>query len=335
MQVLLKLDGPLNSLGPNFNLTANVGSVSPSPVTGNELLAGIPINVDPNATTVTITSIGTCTNSITLQIILPTTTSTTSTSSTSTSTTTQQPTTTSTSSTSTSTTTRQPTTTTSSSTSTSTSSTSTSSTTSSTTTVAPTTTSTSFTTSTSTSTSTSTTSSTSTSTSTSTTSTSSTSTTTLSPITTSTSSTSTSTTTTCNPVTADIRMEYNGNTEEIIIQLFDPLVGPVNAPTSFTINFAGFRLYDSLQNCEDLLSSCFVSNIGPVIFPAGQSQITISSGSGTCPCLSYPYTRRDSLTINGNNIINGSTFNINSCFTLTSNNPIDCTPTICFTPPGP
>ena len=64
-------------LGPNFNLTANVGSVTPSTATRTELLAGKSVSVDDLATQVTVTSTGTCTNSITQTIPCATTTSTT------------------------------------------------------------------------------------------------------------------------------------------------------------------------------------------------------------------------------------------------------------------
>ena len=55
-------------LGPNFNLTADVGSVTPSTATKSELTSGKNVSVDDLATTVTITSTGTCTNSITQTI---------------------------------------------------------------------------------------------------------------------------------------------------------------------------------------------------------------------------------------------------------------------------
>jgi hypothetical protein len=80
-------------LGPNFNLTANVGSVTPSTATKSELTAGKSVSVDDAATGVTITSTGTCTNGITQTIPCALTTTTTSTS---TSTTTEPPTTTTT-----------------------------------------------------------------------------------------------------------------------------------------------------------------------------------------------------------------------------------------------
>ena len=66
-------------LGPNFNLTANVGSVTPSTGTKSELTAGKSVSVDDAATGVTITSTGTCTNAITQTIPCAVTTSTTST----------------------------------------------------------------------------------------------------------------------------------------------------------------------------------------------------------------------------------------------------------------
>lgn len=64
-------------LGPNFNLTANVGSVTPTTATKSELTAGKSVSVDDLATEVTITSTGTCTNGITQTIPCATTTTTT------------------------------------------------------------------------------------------------------------------------------------------------------------------------------------------------------------------------------------------------------------------
>ena len=66
------------NLGPDFNLTADVGSVTPSTATKDELLAGKSVSVDDSATQVTVTSTGVCTNSITEAIpCAPTTTTTT------------------------------------------------------------------------------------------------------------------------------------------------------------------------------------------------------------------------------------------------------------------
>ena len=67
--ILLILGSGLGSnLGPNFNLTANVGSVTPSTATKTELLGGKNVSVDDAATQVTVTSIGVCANSITQTI---------------------------------------------------------------------------------------------------------------------------------------------------------------------------------------------------------------------------------------------------------------------------
>jgi hypothetical protein len=66
-------------LGPNFNLTANVGSVTPATATKTELTAGKSVSVDDAATEVTVTSTGTCTNAISQTIPCATTTTTTTT----------------------------------------------------------------------------------------------------------------------------------------------------------------------------------------------------------------------------------------------------------------
>jgi len=156
------------NLGPNFNLTTNVGSVTPSTATKSELIAGKSVSVNDAATQVTVTSTGACTNSITQAIpcgpptttttttVAPTTTTTTST----TSTTTVAPTTTTTTAgpTTTTTTTVAPTTTTTTTFApTTTTTTTVAPTTTTTTTVAPTTTTTSTTTTTTTTSTTSTT----------------------------------------------------------------------------------------------------------------------------------------------------------------------------------
>jgi hypothetical protein len=104
MNITLTLTAGLGAdLGPNFNLTSNVGSVTPSTATKTELTTGKSVSVDDAATQVTITSTGTCTNALTLNISgIPATTTTTTTT-----TTTAAPTTTTTT-----TTTEAPTTTT-------------------------------------------------------------------------------------------------------------------------------------------------------------------------------------------------------------------------------
>ena len=81
-------------LGPNFNLTANVGSVTPSTATKSELTAGKSVSVDDVATQVTVTSTGACTNAITQTI--PCGGTTTTTTAATTTTTTEPPTTTTT-----------------------------------------------------------------------------------------------------------------------------------------------------------------------------------------------------------------------------------------------
>lgn len=58
-------------LGPNFDLTADTGVVDPLTATLTELLAGKIVAVDELATEVTITSTGSCTNSLTLPITAP------------------------------------------------------------------------------------------------------------------------------------------------------------------------------------------------------------------------------------------------------------------------
>lgn len=69
MNVTLRLNSGLGAdLGPNFNLTANVGTVTPSTATLTSLLAGTVITVDNSATHVIITSTGACTNSLNLAI---------------------------------------------------------------------------------------------------------------------------------------------------------------------------------------------------------------------------------------------------------------------------
>jgi hypothetical protein len=70
-------------LGPNFTLTANVGTLVPATATLTELLAGVSVLADNAATQVIITSQGTCTNSLTLGVIPATTTTTTTTTTTS------------------------------------------------------------------------------------------------------------------------------------------------------------------------------------------------------------------------------------------------------------
>ena len=59
MNITLTLNSGLGAdLGPNFNLTANAGSVTPSTATKTDLLAGKIVAVDSGATSVTVTSTG-------------------------------------------------------------------------------------------------------------------------------------------------------------------------------------------------------------------------------------------------------------------------------------
>jgi len=70
MNVLITLNsGQGADLGPNFNLTANVGSVTPSTATLTQLLAGKNVSTSASATQVTVTSTGSCTNSLNLSIV--------------------------------------------------------------------------------------------------------------------------------------------------------------------------------------------------------------------------------------------------------------------------
>lgn len=70
LNILVTLNsGQGANLGPNFVLTADFGSVSPSAATLSELLSGKNVTVDDLATQITITSTGDCNNSLTLNIL--------------------------------------------------------------------------------------------------------------------------------------------------------------------------------------------------------------------------------------------------------------------------
>jgi hypothetical protein len=102
MDVVVTLNSGLGAgLGPNFTLSANTGSITPSTATLAQLLTGVTCSVVSGATGITVCSVGVCTNCISLEIIPVTTTTTTTTTTTST-------TSTSTTSTSTTTTTEEP-----------------------------------------------------------------------------------------------------------------------------------------------------------------------------------------------------------------------------------
>jgi len=69
MNVLLTLNSGLGSdLGPNFDLTTNVGIVTPNTAILSDLLAGKNVIIDGTATEIVVTSTGTCTNSLTIPI---------------------------------------------------------------------------------------------------------------------------------------------------------------------------------------------------------------------------------------------------------------------------
>lgn len=87
MYVLVKLNSNQGAdLGPNFTLTANVGTLVPATATLAELLVGVTVLADNTATQVFVTSQGICTNTLNIAIS-PATTTTTSTTSTTTTTT--------------------------------------------------------------------------------------------------------------------------------------------------------------------------------------------------------------------------------------------------------
>ena len=145
MVVLVTLNsGQGVNLGPNFTLSANTGTITPATATLTQLLAGIYVTVDNAAVSVTITSTGSCTNSLVLNItsITTTTTTTTAAPTTTTTTTTAAPTTTTTSAPTTTTTAAPTTTTTTTSAPTTTTTAAPTTTTTTTTTAAPTTTTT-------------------------------------------------------------------------------------------------------------------------------------------------------------------------------------------------
>ena len=86
MNVTITLDSGLGAdLGPNFNLTANVGGiVTPNTATRVELLAGKLVSVSDTSDIIFVTSTGVCTNTLVINIAGITTSTTTSTSTTST-----------------------------------------------------------------------------------------------------------------------------------------------------------------------------------------------------------------------------------------------------------
>jgi hypothetical protein len=77
-----------SGLGPNFNITANTGSVTPNTANKTQLLSGYTVEVIDSATLVTVTSVGECTTAISASFDCTTTTTSTSTSTSTTTTTT-------------------------------------------------------------------------------------------------------------------------------------------------------------------------------------------------------------------------------------------------------
>jgi hypothetical protein len=69
MNVILTLNAGLGAdLGPNFTLVGNIGTVTPNTATKTELLAGKSLVIDNAATSVRVTSVGTCTNYTTVSL---------------------------------------------------------------------------------------------------------------------------------------------------------------------------------------------------------------------------------------------------------------------------
>lgn len=71
MNVLITLNSGLGlNLGPDFSLASNgtPTTVVPATATKAQLLAGITVSVDGTATSVVVTSVGDCTNSLTIPI---------------------------------------------------------------------------------------------------------------------------------------------------------------------------------------------------------------------------------------------------------------------------
>lgn len=77
MYILVRLNPNQGiNLGPNFTLTANVGTLVPATATLTQLLTGVLVLADDTVTQVTVTSQGVCTNSLILNVSQPITTTT-------------------------------------------------------------------------------------------------------------------------------------------------------------------------------------------------------------------------------------------------------------------
>jgi hypothetical protein len=69
MNVFLQLSSNLGEdLGPNFSITADIGSVQPNTATKSELVAGRFFEVNENATTLTVSDTGGCGSTIQIEI---------------------------------------------------------------------------------------------------------------------------------------------------------------------------------------------------------------------------------------------------------------------------
>ena len=67
MNITIQVD-QLNDTGPNFQLFADVGSVSPQLVTNYQLLNGVQVTVDDSASKIVIRSLGECASSVIVSI---------------------------------------------------------------------------------------------------------------------------------------------------------------------------------------------------------------------------------------------------------------------------
>ena len=58
MKIFLKIDSIKDSLGNSFILSSDVGNVSPSTVSREDLLTGVELEVDASANSITISKLG-------------------------------------------------------------------------------------------------------------------------------------------------------------------------------------------------------------------------------------------------------------------------------------
>lgn len=70
MFVFVKLEDPIgSSMGPNFELVANVGTVVPNTFTAAQLIEGVLVEVDNSATLITVNSGNPCNRYLNMRII--------------------------------------------------------------------------------------------------------------------------------------------------------------------------------------------------------------------------------------------------------------------------